>query len=102
MQRIVERAEALFDQPIYGLVGGLHLPVTSSAVQRFLGTGRPPWQPLTGEDVEDRIHYLQAKGVQRVGLSAHDSCDCTLSTFDKAWGEAFQVVTAGQPLNFCS
>lgn len=49
VRRIVERAEALFDAPPYGLIGGLHYPVTASRetllgipVQRFVATRRPP------------------------------------------------------------
>jgi 7,8-dihydropterin-6-yl-methyl-4-(beta-D-ribofuranosyl)aminobenzene 5'-phosphate synthase len=100
VQRIVERAEALFDEPLYGLVGGLHLPVTGSGMQRFLGTGRPPWQSLTTEDATETIHYLLSKGLKRIALSAHDSCDWTLNAFKEAYGAAFQVVTVGQPLEF--
>ena len=49
LPRIIERAEALFDQPIYGLVGGLHYAVTGSrgswkgiGVHRYVGTGMMP------------------------------------------------------------
>jgi len=35
VQRIVERAEMLFDAPIYGVIGGLHLPVTASRTAVF-------------------------------------------------------------------
>ena len=100
VQRIIERAEALFEEPLYGVVGGLHLPVTSSAMQRFVGTGRPPWQLLTEDDVAETIDYLRDKGVKRIALSPHDSCDWTVSAFEDAWGPDFQVVTVGQPLEF--
>ena len=100
VRRIVERAEALFDEPLYGLVGGLHLPVTGSPVQRIAGADRPPWEPLTKADVHEVIHYLQDKGLKRMALSPHDSCDWTLNAFEEAWGAAFQVVTVGQPLEF--
>jgi 7,8-dihydropterin-6-yl-methyl-4-(beta-D-ribofuranosyl)aminobenzene 5'-phosphate synthase len=100
VERIVKRAEALFDEPLYALVGGLHLPVSGSGMQRFLGTGRPPWKMLTAEDVMETIRYLQEKGLKRIALSAHDSCDFSLNAFDEAWGSAFEVVTVGQPLEF--
>ena len=100
VRRIVERAEALFDEPLYGLVGGLHLPVTGSPVLRIAGSDRPPWKPLTKPDVHEVIHYLQDKGLKRMALSPHDSCDWTLNAFEEAWGAAFQVVTVGQPLEF--
>jgi 7,8-dihydropterin-6-yl-methyl-4-(beta-D-ribofuranosyl)aminobenzene 5'-phosphate synthase len=98
VRRIVERAEALFDEPLYGLVGGLHYPVTGSPAQRILGTDRPLWQPLTTADVEESIQYLREKGLEWVALSAHDSCEWTLDAFEEAWGGGFQVVTVGQAL----
>jgi len=100
VRRLVERAEALFDEPLYGLVGGLHLPVTGSPVERVAGTDRPPWSPLTREDVWATIDYLQAKGFKRVALSPHDSCDWTLSAFEEAWGGDFEVVTVGRRIEF--
>ncbi|MEA3341851.1 MAG: MBL fold metallo-hydrolase, partial [Chloroflexota bacterium] len=46
LQRIIDRAEMLFDEPLYGVVGGLHYPVTASReikfglpLQRLLCTG---------------------------------------------------------------
>jgi len=55
LQRIVGRAEMLFDAPLYGIVGGLHYPVTGSReikfglpLQRLLGTGKWPWARSTG------------------------------------------------------
>jgi len=100
VQRIVERAEALFDEPLYGLVGGLHFPVTASPVQRIAGADRPPWVPLAKDDVHSAIRYLQDKGLKRVALSPHDSCDWTLNAFKEAWGADSRIVTVGQPLEF--
>ena len=100
VHHIVERAEALFDEPLYGLVGGLHFPVTGSPVQRIAGADRPPWKPLTKDDVHEVIHYLQDKGLKRMALSPHDSCDWTLDAFEEAWGSGFDVVTVGQPIGF--
>jgi 7,8-dihydropterin-6-yl-methyl-4-(beta-D-ribofuranosyl)aminobenzene 5'-phosphate synthase len=100
VRRIVERAEALFDEPLYGLVGGLHFPVTDSALQRIAGSDRPPWQSLTKDDVYRAIRYLQDKGLKRIVLSPHDSCDWTLGAFKETWGPDFDVVTVGQRIEF--
>lgn len=100
VRRIVERAQALFDEPLYGLVGGLHLPVTSRAIQRIGGSDRPPWQPLTMDDVQEVIRYLRDAGLKRLALSPHDSCDAALSAFEAAWGSDFEVVTVGLPIEF--
>ncbi len=44
LERAVARTEALFDEPLYGVIGGLHFPVTGSrikgGVQRVIGTGK--------------------------------------------------------------
>lgn len=102
VHHLVERAQALFDEPLYALVGGLHFPITGLALQRFGGANRPPWQPLNKEDVQRAIHYLQDKGLKRVALSPHDSCDWALGAFQEAWGSDFEVVTVGQPIEFSS
>ena len=103
VRRIVERAEVLFDEPLYGLIGGLHLPVTTSRetmlgipLQRLAGTGRPPWSPIRKTDVEETIAYLKGKGLQLVGISAHDSCDWTLDAFREAFGPAYREVKVGE------
>jgi len=105
LQRIVDRAEMLFDEPIYGLVGGLHYPVTASRepilglpAQQFLGTGKWPWDPVNRQDVETAIAYLQRRHPQLVALSPHDSCDWSIKTFWSAFGEAYQDVQVGKEI----
>jgi 7,8-dihydropterin-6-yl-methyl-4-(beta-D-ribofuranosyl)aminobenzene 5'-phosphate synthase len=105
IQRIVDRAEMLFDVPIYGVVGGLHYPVTASRevmfglpMQRILGTGKWPWDPINRTDVEAAIAYLQQRRLQLVALSPHDSCDWSLAAFRQAFGEAYQELLVGQEI----
>ena len=105
LQRIVGRAEMLFNEPIYGLVGGLHYPVTASRelmfglpAQQFLGTGKWPWDPVNRQDVETAITYLQRRHPQLVGLSPHDSCDWSLEAFRQAFGGAYQDVKVGKEI----
>jgi 7,8-dihydropterin-6-yl-methyl-4-(beta-D-ribofuranosyl)aminobenzene 5'-phosphate synthase len=100
VRRIVERAKALFDEPLYGLVGGLHFPVTGAALQRIAGGDRPPWQSLSKDDVYEVLRYLQDKGLKRIVLSPHDSCDWTLGAFKGTWGSDFDVVTVGKRIGF--
>jgi 7,8-dihydropterin-6-yl-methyl-4-(beta-D-ribofuranosyl)aminobenzene 5'-phosphate synthase len=100
VRNIVERTEALFDEPLYGLVGGLHFPITGSPVQRVAGADRPPWEPLSKDDANEAIHYLQLKELKRMALSPHDSCEWALNAFHDAWGSAFDVVTVGQQIRF--
>jgi 7,8-dihydropterin-6-yl-methyl-4-(beta-D-ribofuranosyl)aminobenzene 5'-phosphate synthase len=102
VQRIVERAEALFDTPIHGLVGGLHYPITASRLnvgplplQRIVGTGKWPWMPVNREDVHAGISFLQARNPKLVALSSHDSCDWSVSAFREAFGSAHREVVVG-------
>ncbi|HEC34506.1 MAG TPA: MBL fold metallo-hydrolase [Chloroflexi bacterium] len=105
LQRIVDRAEMLFDAPLYGLVGGLHYPVTGSReikfglpLQRLLGTGKWPWDPVNRQDVETAIAYLKRRNPQLVALSAHDSCDWSIEAFRQAFGAAYQDVLVGKEI----
>jgi 7,8-dihydropterin-6-yl-methyl-4-(beta-D-ribofuranosyl)aminobenzene 5'-phosphate synthase len=102
IQRIVERTEAVFEVPIFGLVGGLHYPVTASRLnvgplplQRIVGTGKWPWQPIDREDVQAGISFLQGRSPKLVSLSSHDSCDWSLEAFRSAFGDAHCDVVVG-------
>jgi 7,8-dihydropterin-6-yl-methyl-4-(beta-D-ribofuranosyl)aminobenzene 5'-phosphate synthase len=105
LQRIVDRAEMLFDEPLYGLVGGLHYPVTASRevklglpLQRILGTGKWLWNPINRQDVKAAIAYLQRRNPQLVALSPHDSCDWSIEAFRSAFGKAYQDVRVGREI----
>jgi 7,8-dihydropterin-6-yl-methyl-4-(beta-D-ribofuranosyl)aminobenzene 5'-phosphate synthase len=105
LQRIVDRAEMLFDEPIYGLVGGLHYPVTGARtvmlgipVQKIVGTGKLPWRPITRDEVQQAIAYLQRRNPQLVALSPHDSCDWSIEAFRSAFDKAYQDVQVGKEI----
>jgi 7,8-dihydropterin-6-yl-methyl-4-(beta-D-ribofuranosyl)aminobenzene 5'-phosphate synthase len=98
VRRIVERAEMLFDEPLYGMVGGLHYPITDLRFQRIMGADRPPWKLMKKDDVLELIQYLKEKGLKRVVLSPHDSCDWALNAFEETWGSDFGVVTVGKEI----
>ena len=105
LRRIVDRAEMLFDEPLYGVVGGLHYPVTASRevkfglpLQRIMGTGKWPWDPINRQDVEAAIAYLQRRHPQLVALSPHDSCDWSIEAFRSAFGAAYQDVQVGKEI----
>jgi 7,8-dihydropterin-6-yl-methyl-4-(beta-D-ribofuranosyl)aminobenzene 5'-phosphate synthase len=103
IQRIVDRAEQLFDASLYGVVGGLHYPVTASRLvsfalplQRILGTGKWPWDPINREDVAAGIAYLQQRKPRLVALSPHDSCDWSLGAFRRVFGGAYRNLQVGK------
>ena len=106
LRRIFERAEAVFDVPVYGLVGGLHFPVTESRMkvlglpmQKILGTGKFPWNNITKDEVRDAIEFLKTKNLGLVSVSAHDSCDWTLNEFRKAFPDTYKELKVGVPLS---
>ncbi|MBN2025151.1 MAG: MBL fold metallo-hydrolase [Actinobacteria bacterium] len=105
LQHIVERAEMVFDQPVYGIIGGLHYPVTASRqnilglpVQCFIGTGKCPWDRITKEEVEENISFLQSRNPRIVGLSPHDSCDWSLGAFRDAFAGAYREIRVGEEI----
>lgn len=105
LERIISRVETLFDIPIYGFIGGLHMPVTGSRekmlglpIQQFVGTGLPPWQRIGRGEVDAAIELLKSKSVHLAAISAHDSCDWSLSEFRNAFGSAYQRLEVGREL----
>jgi 7,8-dihydropterin-6-yl-methyl-4-(beta-D-ribofuranosyl)aminobenzene 5'-phosphate synthase len=95
IQRILARAEMLFEEPIYGVVGGLHYPVTGSRRQRILGSDKWPWSPINCDDVEASIKHLARRAPQLIALSPHDSCDWSRDALRLAFGEAYQDIQVG-------
>jgi 7,8-dihydropterin-6-yl-methyl-4-(beta-D-ribofuranosyl)aminobenzene 5'-phosphate synthase len=102
LERAVARTEALFDEPLYGVIGGLHFPVTASrmpyGMQKVIGTGRLPWQPIDEADVRSTVGFLAAKDPRLVGISAHDSCDWTIGAFKDAFGDRYREVVVGREI----
>lgn len=103
--KLLERVEGLFNEPVYGLIGGLHYPVTDSRViirgikfQKYYGTGKTPWEPLTIEDVRNNINLLKKINLSIVALSAHDSCDASIEEFRKAFGEKYRDIRVGETI----
>lgn len=78
---MLDMVARVFRKPIYAVVGGLHLPVTSGRgfhgvpLQRLLGTGLPPWRVIDEADVHEAVAALRRHRVKRLLVSPHDSCD---------------------------
>jgi 7,8-dihydropterin-6-yl-methyl-4-(beta-D-ribofuranosyl)aminobenzene 5'-phosphate synthase len=105
LPKILERTEALFAEPLYGIIGGLHYPVTDSRVkilgikaQRYVGTGKLPWRPITMNEVRESIEELKKRNPKVVGLSAHDSCDASIAAFRNAFPDAFEDLKVGKKI----
>jgi 7,8-dihydropterin-6-yl-methyl-4-(beta-D-ribofuranosyl)aminobenzene 5'-phosphate synthase len=105
LTKIFERAEETFDQPIYGLIAGLHFPVTASRwvqmgipMQKLMGTGKLPWQNVTKGDVRQSIAFLKSKNLHLVSISAHDSCDWSIQQFKDAFKDSYVDLKVGQAI----
>jgi 7,8-dihydropterin-6-yl-methyl-4-(beta-D-ribofuranosyl)aminobenzene 5'-phosphate synthase len=99
IQRIVQQAEKLFDQPIYGIVGGLHFPVTEMAYSRIAGSNNWPWNPISKKDVHKSVEFLLQRKPKVVSISPHDSCDWSIGTFREAFRETYQDLLVGKQIS---
>jgi 7,8-dihydropterin-6-yl-methyl-4-(beta-D-ribofuranosyl)aminobenzene 5'-phosphate synthase len=103
--KLVERVRALFDAPIYGIIGGLHHPVMGGprevygyAVHKYMGTGKPPWEHITVEELNANIELLKGLNLGLVALSPHDSSDVSMKAFRDAFPKAYRNLRVGEPI----
>jgi 7,8-dihydropterin-6-yl-methyl-4-(beta-D-ribofuranosyl)aminobenzene 5'-phosphate synthase len=99
---ILEMAGRLSNEPLYAIGGGLHFPVTGGRgnragiqFQTVLGTGKPPWQRITDEDLSQTIAGINGAGPRKVYLSGHDTCDYALDRIKKELDTKTEVLKAG-------
>ena len=102
IEKLVDRSEKIFEEPVYGLIGGFHLPVSESRhIERWYGwvvTGKLPWNTLTKADVEQYVKLCQDHGIQVAGISGHDSCDWSIQAFKKAYGDQYMDLLVGEKI----
>lgn len=105
LARMVTFTEQVFKAPLFGLIGGLHFPVTQDRratgrfkPQKFFGNPNPPWRPITRGSVRRAIRFLQSRAPRLIAVSPHDSCDWTLAAFAAAFGDACQPLQVGHAL----
>ncbi len=105
--RIVERAKALFDAPVYAVVGGLHMPygrgrafVGPLDMQRIVGSDRFPLPWREHGVVLETIDALRSLSPRIVALSAHDSSDAAIAEVKAAFGDRFRDVRVGREMVF--
>ena len=94
---IVERAQALFEAPIYGLIGGLHLLARGglrSAPMVAVGGDRFPLPGDAERRVREAIATLKRANLSVVGPSPHDSTEWTIGEFRKSFGDCYREVAA--------
>jgi 7,8-dihydropterin-6-yl-methyl-4-(beta-D-ribofuranosyl)aminobenzene 5'-phosphate synthase len=82
LPKLIARAQALFDEPIAGIVGGLH----------FEEAGVQAMEPY--------IRQVEALDPQLIALSPHDSGEAARQAFRLAFPDAYQEIRIGQPIHF--
>lgn len=102
IKKIIERTEALFDEPIYGIIGGFHLPMTIqeniTPIYKYFVTGKFPWQTLTVGDIQENIKILKDKNIKVISISRHDTSLECIDLFKKAFPDEFIDLLVGNPI----
>jgi len=103
--KIVERTKALFEEPIYGLIGGLHYAVRGGPIKimgmylhEYVGTWKLPWQPVTKEELQKNVRLLKERDLKVVGLSPHDSSETSIAAFRTAFSTEYREIKVGQSI----
>jgi 7,8-dihydropterin-6-yl-methyl-4-(beta-D-ribofuranosyl)aminobenzene 5'-phosphate synthase len=103
--KLIERARALFNEPIYGVIGGLHYPVMGGprevygyAGHKYGGTGKPMWEHITVEELNTSIELLNGLNLGLVALSPHDSSVVSIEAFRDAFPDAYRDLRVGEPI----
>jgi 7,8-dihydropterin-6-yl-methyl-4-(beta-D-ribofuranosyl)aminobenzene 5'-phosphate synthase len=99
---ILQMVRRLSNEPLYAFGGGLHFPVTAGRgnragiqLQTMIGTGKPPWQRITDEDLSQTIATINRASPKRVYLSGHDTCDHALDRMMRELNAETEVLKAG-------
>jgi metal-dependent hydrolase (beta-lactamase superfamily II) len=107
LSRILARSTELFEEPLYGLLGGLHYPVPHGRVttagidlQRLFVFG--PLRGPTSADVTRNIGLLATRKPAWVSLSSHDSSDDSVNAFRTAFGARYHDLKVGEWLKVAS
>jgi 7,8-dihydropterin-6-yl-methyl-4-(beta-D-ribofuranosyl)aminobenzene 5'-phosphate synthase len=101
--KILARTNVLFNEPIFGLLGGLHYPVEvgrNITPILKLAIRKLPWEDFTIKDVKKDIELIKNSKIKIVGLSAHDSCDKSISAFKDEFGDEYYDIQVGKKISF--
>jgi 7,8-dihydropterin-6-yl-methyl-4-(beta-D-ribofuranosyl)aminobenzene 5'-phosphate synthase len=102
ISKLVERTDILFKEPLYGVLGGFHLPIEENrnitTNYKYIVVDKLPWERLTLDDVNNDVALLKAKGVSLIGISGHDSCNKSISAFKKEFGESYVDIKVGKKI----
>ncbi len=102
---LLRRYDEAFEEPLYGVVGGLHFPVPEGRiklgpidVQRRLASGDGVLSPVTMEEADAEIALLLERGLGIVGISGHDSSDEVIAHVAKLFGDSYRHIRVGEAI----
>jgi metal-dependent hydrolase (beta-lactamase superfamily II) len=103
--RLVERYDAAYSEPLYGIIGGVHLPIPEGRiklgpvdVQRDLASGDGFLDPLTMTEVERQLQLLKQRDLGIIAVSAHDSSDEVIARVRELFGDAHRYLRVGEEI----
>ncbi len=100
IEKILQRAEMLFDEPLYGVLGGFHYPMEETRnitwIYKYVVVGKLPWEHLTVDDIRGNCKLLKSRNIKLAGLSAHDSSDGSIEIFKKEFPDEFVNIRVGE------
>ncbi|MCX6224644.1 MAG: MBL fold metallo-hydrolase [Bacteroidia bacterium] len=103
IKKIIQRTQLLFDEHLYGILGGLHFPMEEGRnitwLYKYYVVGKLPWERLTVEDIMKNCEVLKAANVKLVGLSGHDSSDKSISIFRQEFRGSFVDIKVGEKIS---
>lgn len=107
IERIVQMVRQVSTEPIHAIGGGLHFPITGGRgnragiqFQTILGTGKPVWQRINKDDLNRTIDSINVFDPSKVYLSAHDTCDFSLTMMQEKIRAETEVLKAGMTYRF--
>ncbi len=98
VEKLLQRCEKLSNTPIYGVLGGLHLPVDndSERYMSFYITGKLPWEPFTVDNVNKKIEFIKKRNLKLIGISTHDSSPIAVEAFKTAFSKEYKDLRTGE------
>jgi 7,8-dihydropterin-6-yl-methyl-4-(beta-D-ribofuranosyl)aminobenzene 5'-phosphate synthase len=82
IEKLIARAEDLYNLPVIGIVGGLH------------------YEGFTFDDVQPHIQFLASRDLKLVAVSPHDSSPEAHQAFRSTFGSRYQLLQVGESILF--
>jgi 7,8-dihydropterin-6-yl-methyl-4-(beta-D-ribofuranosyl)aminobenzene 5'-phosphate synthase len=106
LPKLLARVRESFDEPVYAVVGDLHLPVPNGRlrmfgidVQRYLASGNGPLSPVGGSDVDEFVNWARKSKVKLI-LGGHDTSDAVLNRVSRDQNIDASIAKVGRPFCF--